>query len=81
MQVVGALVFSARGPRIEICTGPKIYHHLRLTDHVCCVFGQLDKALYSHLSRSPERIRAVSFVGNITIQVPIGHALSQLLPS
>ena len=56
-QLVRALSFSARGPRLEICTGPK-----KSTDwftRVVC----LGKALYSHLSHSPERIREVSFVG------------------
>ena len=41
----------------------------------------LGKALYSYLPRWPEHIRELSFVENITILVPIGHALSQLQPS
>ena len=56
-QLVRALSLSARGPRFEICTGPK--NLTVLVTRVVC----LGKALDSHLSRSPERIREVSFVG------------------
>ena len=60
-QLVRALTCSAEGPGIEICTEPKNIIMLRLTSYVYCVLGQ--GTLYSHVSRSPEHIKQVSFVG------------------